>query len=452
MDAFFVLSGYLITMLLLTEWQQSGRLDLAAFWGRRARRLLPALLLVVVVVTIGGRSCSGRWVRLLRGDGLAALFYVANWRMIFSGGDYFAQTASPSPLQHTWSLGIEEQFYLVWPLLLPPCWWDRNVRARRAYGACDPPVRHRSRGVTGLGGALSRRRLRSCLLRHRHPRRQSPDRCWAGGILLARRAPGAPASARQPGPARSPLPRWVRARPYGRSPCLGVDPCGAGRHPALPRRSGPHRRCRRRGDRARRAGAAGLVRAGAVGRRRSCPSAASLTASTCGTGRFIAGQRRPHRATRPPLFAPRCLVTLTVAVPLLRAGRTPHPAVRSFVADAAAHGLGGPGVAAGTVAARWWPRQPSRRDSPERARCTRSGHGRTGSTCIGRSGPFPGHRARTGRRPGAESGLNRTCQGRHQHPRAGPHTSGRHLRRLGRVDACYLPAHPPGLDVATAPC
>ena len=57
-------------------------------------------------------------LRLLRGDGLAALFYVANWRMILRGGDYFAQTASPSPLEHTWSLGIEEQFYLAWPLLV----------------------------------------------------------------------------------------------------------------------------------------------------------------------------------------------------------------------------------------------------------------------------------------------------------------------------------------------
>ncbi|MGZ4592304.1 MAG: acyltransferase family protein, partial [Actinomycetes bacterium] len=118
-DAFFVLSGYLITSLLLSEWQRTGSIALAGFWGRRARRLLPALLLMVVVVTIGARSLlPADEVRLLRGDGLAALFYVANWRMIFKGGDYFTQTAAPSPLQHTWSLGIEEQFYLLWPLLL----------------------------------------------------------------------------------------------------------------------------------------------------------------------------------------------------------------------------------------------------------------------------------------------------------------------------------------------
>ena len=119
-DAFFVLSGYLITALLLAEWTRNGgRLDLAAFWGRRARRLLPALLLVVTAVAIGARAwLPPEEVRLLRGDGIAALFYVANWRMILRGGDYFAQTAAPSPLEHTWSLGIEEQFYLVWPLVL----------------------------------------------------------------------------------------------------------------------------------------------------------------------------------------------------------------------------------------------------------------------------------------------------------------------------------------------
>jgi peptidoglycan/LPS O-acetylase OafA/YrhL len=118
-DAFFVLSGYLITRLLLAEWARTGRIALVSFWGRRARRLLPALVLMVAVVGVGARALlPPEEVRLLRGDGLAALFYVANWRMILRGGDYFAQTASPSPLEHTWSLGIEEQFYLAWPLLL----------------------------------------------------------------------------------------------------------------------------------------------------------------------------------------------------------------------------------------------------------------------------------------------------------------------------------------------
>src|SRR5688500_7769244 len=129
-DAFFVLSGYLITALLLAEWTRSGgRIDLAAFWGRRARRLLPALLLMVTAVAIGARVLlPPAEVRLLRGDGIATLFYVANWRMILRGGDYFAQTAAPSPLEHTWSLSIEEQFYLVWPLVLCAVLWGRRPR------------------------------------------------------------------------------------------------------------------------------------------------------------------------------------------------------------------------------------------------------------------------------------------------------------------------------------
>ncbi|OLB74258.1 MAG: acyltransferase [Actinobacteria bacterium 13_2_20CM_2_71_6] len=118
-DAFFVLSGFLITSLLLAERARTGRIRLAAFWGRRARRLLPALLVLLVVVVVAGRYLlPDVEVGLLRGDALAALGYVANWRMIYRGSDYFTQTAAPSPLQHTWSLGIEEQFYWLWPLIV----------------------------------------------------------------------------------------------------------------------------------------------------------------------------------------------------------------------------------------------------------------------------------------------------------------------------------------------
>jgi peptidoglycan/LPS O-acetylase OafA/YrhL len=116
-DAFFVLSGFLITSLLLAERQRDGRIRLGAFWLRRARRLLPALLLVLGASVIAYRSLlSSVELSLLRGDALAALGYVANWRMIYRGDGYFIQTAGPSPLQHTWSLGIEEQFYVLWPL------------------------------------------------------------------------------------------------------------------------------------------------------------------------------------------------------------------------------------------------------------------------------------------------------------------------------------------------
>jgi peptidoglycan/LPS O-acetylase OafA/YrhL len=118
-DAFFVLSGFLITALLLTEHAGSGRIGLGAFWARRARRLLPALLLMLAVVLVVSRwLLPAGELGALRADALATTGYVANWRLMDRGGGYFAQTAPPSPLQHTWSLAIEEQFYLIWPLLL----------------------------------------------------------------------------------------------------------------------------------------------------------------------------------------------------------------------------------------------------------------------------------------------------------------------------------------------
>ena len=126
-DLFFVLSGFLITTLLLEEWGGTGRVDLAAFWGRRARRLLPALFLVVGALALYlilnahlGAPGSNALIDLqgLRGDAISTLLYVNNWHSIYTHQSYFAQFSSPSPLQHTWSLAIEEQFYLVWPLVL----------------------------------------------------------------------------------------------------------------------------------------------------------------------------------------------------------------------------------------------------------------------------------------------------------------------------------------------
>lgn len=117
-DAFFVLSGFLITSLLVDEWRKHGRLDLRAFWARRARRLLPALVLVVIAVGVYALFVARPdELDRIRGDAFGSLLYVANWRQLFESS-YFARLATPSPLRHTWSLGIEEQWYLVWPLAL----------------------------------------------------------------------------------------------------------------------------------------------------------------------------------------------------------------------------------------------------------------------------------------------------------------------------------------------
>jgi len=118
-DAFFVLSGFLITTLLVTEWGGAGHIALRAFWARRARRLLPALLVMLVFVALYARfvAAPGTYPGL-RFDGIAALFYSANWRFIASGTSYFVQNGPVSPLLHTWSLAIEEQFYILWPLVV----------------------------------------------------------------------------------------------------------------------------------------------------------------------------------------------------------------------------------------------------------------------------------------------------------------------------------------------
>ncbi len=118
-DAFFVLSGFLITSLLLSEVQRSGRIRLGDFWARRARRLLPALfLLVITVVLVTKLTLPAGSYPSLRGDVFSAAFYVANWHFIAQGANYFAATGPPSPLTHTWSLAVEEQFYLLWPILV----------------------------------------------------------------------------------------------------------------------------------------------------------------------------------------------------------------------------------------------------------------------------------------------------------------------------------------------
>ncbi|WP_092615032.1 acyltransferase family protein [Jiangella sp. DSM 45060] len=129
-DIFFVISGYLITGLLVREAEQTGTISLGRFYARRAKRLLPAATLVLVVTAL---LCW--WLapvterRAFGGDIASAAFYVVNWRLADRSVDYLAEDIGASPVQHFWSLAVEEQFYIVWPLLfLLVAWWVRRAR------------------------------------------------------------------------------------------------------------------------------------------------------------------------------------------------------------------------------------------------------------------------------------------------------------------------------------
>ena len=117
-DVFFVLSGFLITSLLIEETSRTGRIGLRGFWVRRARRLLPALVVMVLAVVAARDLFAPESVAGLRDEAVAALFWMSNWMFVAQHTDYFSTGAPPSPLQHTWSLGVEEQYYLLWPLLI----------------------------------------------------------------------------------------------------------------------------------------------------------------------------------------------------------------------------------------------------------------------------------------------------------------------------------------------
>jgi peptidoglycan/LPS O-acetylase OafA/YrhL len=142
-DVFFVVSGFLIARLVTREIERSSTVSLANFWARRARRLLPALATVTVVVLVAAAiSFSNAELHDVRAQALGTLFYCANWVMIFGKSNYFATLGRPSPFLHMWTLAVEEQFYLVLPLVL--------FAARRAV------VRHPVRVATiALVGAVA---------------------------------------------------------------------------------------------------------------------------------------------------------------------------------------------------------------------------------------------------------------------------------------------------------
>ncbi|GAA1936055.1 acyltransferase family protein [Kitasatospora viridis] len=135
-DVFFVISGYLITGQLLREARLSGRIRLAEFYSRRARRLLPSAAAVLSVVALAGVWLTGPLRRAdLEHDVLAAALSVANWRYVAEQTDYLAAGRDPSPLLHFWSLAVEEQFYLLWAPLLALLLWLTRRHFRWAWAA-----------------------------------------------------------------------------------------------------------------------------------------------------------------------------------------------------------------------------------------------------------------------------------------------------------------------------
>lgn len=129
---FFTLSGYLITDLLLSQQEITNKLQLTDFWLRRARRLLPALFVMLAVVTAWVTLLDRSQLPAIRGAVVASAGYVSNWWLIAQHSSYFAQFGPPSPLGHLWSLAVEEQFYLIWPWLL----W-LGLRLRRKHPGTD---------------------------------------------------------------------------------------------------------------------------------------------------------------------------------------------------------------------------------------------------------------------------------------------------------------------------
>src|SRR5215207_8599276 len=155
-DIFFVISGFLITGLLWREAANSGTVRLAAFYGARARRLLPAGCTVLVVTAIASAVLLPPIeARGALGDAIASALYVGNYRFAIEGTDYLATGTPPSPFQHYWSLGVEEQFYLLWPALIIGTAWLLTRRRDDQPVSSRLPFAVVLAGVAGISFAMS---------------------------------------------------------------------------------------------------------------------------------------------------------------------------------------------------------------------------------------------------------------------------------------------------------